>query len=164
MNAKKMLNAVLITLPLMVAPTALASTAHTSSGSICQPNWGSPAISYFQSGRAFNTTTSTSTFVCPLERHDADNSSEQLAVWVYTISAYYNNPVCCTAKVVNVYGNAVASSGSVCATYSDPTATQTLYLSTPNVSTSVDSLEVLCTVPGTYDGNASSVSAMYWIQ
>lgn len=168
MNSKKLSAALLATLSLSVSP-ALAADFHSSPGAVCQLNSTSsqPAnfISYFASGRAFNSSTGTLGFICPLEHNiTPTNLNESVSVTVYTVAANYNTPVCCTATIKDITGATIANSGQECTTDSSPTTTQAISLSVPTVSTITGYTTVYCTVPGLYNGNGSSISSIYYAE
>lgn len=167
MNSKKLSAALLVTLPLLATP-ALADF-HSSPGAVCQLNSTSsqPAnfISYFSSGRAFNSSGGTLGFICPLEHNiNPTNVNESVSLTVYAVAANYDAPVCCTATIRDITGATLAASARECTRDASPTNTEPISLSVPTVSTVTGYTTVYCTVPGLYFGNGSGIASIYYAE
>ena len=105
----------------------------------------------YNTGRAFNPTTSTRRFYCPavLDSHALDSGS-----WIYLWDRNYDDDISCQLRMQNSASTSyVYSSASTSGT--SPTPTKHSFGTTGFYS---DGMRyVTCLVPGTYEGNQSAV-------
>jgi hypothetical protein len=104
-------------------------------------------------GYARNNGTGELLMYCPIVRDASSSLSQTGTVWV--TDRHYSEDVCCSSRSKNPGGNALRFTSDECS--SGVNANVALSFSGPVMAGTWEHRFYQCTVPGTYEGNASEV-------
>jgi hypothetical protein len=143
-----------VALSLGLALPALAAPLQNYPGAMCVPVSGAARVT--ANGHAENGAAATATLLCPVVRENPLSMGNANGdIWL--TDAHYSGNICCSSRAKDPGGQPVRFTSDKCTT--GVQGNVSLNFSGPAASGTWSSRFYLCTVPGTYSGNASAVLA-----
>jgi hypothetical protein len=143
--------ALFLALALSATPALADGLMQTSPGAACLSNDADAKIT--GNGYRQNQGTGVATLYCPIVREESSTLSQTGHVWV--TDRHYSENVCCSSRSKNPGGNALRFTANECST--GVNGGVALAFTGPVMAGSWEHRFYQCSLPGTYEGNASEV-------